>query len=269
MRTKLYEPAANRLLYLDREADETFWDDKWEKSAGATFANPPRHGATMRITRRYLPDGSRVLEGGCGLGDIVHALDRAGFRATGVDFAPKVVDAINRHWPHLNVLEGDVRALPCEDGAYDGYWSIGVIEHFPEGYDAIASEMQRVLRPGGILFLSFPSFNAFRQKRAAAGKYELLQSSANPVPDFYQFALDPSDVRQKFENLGFELVSFRGLSSLLGLAEDSAIAAAVQSVLNRCPDRAGSAVSLVLDSLIGKYAGHSCLLILRRTDLTK
>ena len=122
MRKKVFNPLSNRLLYLDREADEQFWDEKWEAAARVTFASPPRHGLTIRITRRYLPAGSRVLEGGCGLGDVVHALDKAGFAADGIDFAPKVVQAINAHWPHLNVTVGDVRHISCEDDFYNGYW---------------------------------------------------------------------------------------------------------------------------------------------------
>ena len=239
MRRKLYDPLGNRLLYLDREANEQFWDEKWETSAKATFASPPRHGLTTRITRRYLPPGSRVLEGGCGLGDVVNALHKAGYAVTGIDFAPKVVQAINAHWPHLNVTEGDVRHLPCEDGLYDGYWSIGVIEHFPDGYDAIAREMQRALRPGGYLFLSFPSFNPFRQSRAAAGKYPQLSVIPGAISDFYQYALNPSDVRANFERFGFELVEHRGTSSLLGLAEDLHLAAATQRFLDLFPSRVG------------------------------
>lgn len=266
MRKKLYDPTNHRLLYFDGEANEQFWDEKWEATAEATFANPPRHGATIRTTRRYLPSGARVLEGGCGLGDVVNALHHAGYAVDGVDFAPKVVQAINAHWPHLKVIEGDVRRLPCADGTYDGYWSFGVIEHFFDGYDAIAQEMHRVLRPGGYLFLSFPAFNTFRQSRAAAGKYSQLSQDPQPMADFYQFALDPAGVRSKFERLGFELVEHRGMCALLGLAEDWPLASATQRLLDRVSLRVGAGASLLLDQVIGRYAGHSCLLILRKAS---
>ncbi len=264
MRRKIYDPLTNRLLYLDREANEQFWDEKWEKLSKVTFASPPRHGFTIRITRRYLSPGSRVLEGGCGLGDVVNALHDAGYAVDGIDYAPKVVQAINAHWPHLNVTKGDVRHIPCEDGSYDGYWSFGVIEHFPDGYGAIAGEMQRSLRPGGYLFLSFPSFNRFRQSRAAAGKYSQLSASRDMAADFYQFALNPSDVLADFEHLGFELIEYRGTNSLLCLAEDYYLIAAVQRFLDLFPSRVGTGISMGMDLLIGRYAGHSSLLVLRK-----
>jgi ubiquinone/menaquinone biosynthesis C-methylase UbiE len=263
MRKRLYDPRTNRLLYFDRQANEEFWDDKWRAAAEVTFANPPRHRFTVNTMRRYLEPGSRVLEGGCGLGDIVHAFHAAGYRVTGLDFAPQVVQEIKTHWPHLDIVQGDVRQLPYEDGHYDGYWSIGVIEHFPDGYDAIAREMQRVLRVGGYLFLSFPCFNRFRRARASAGNYPKF-SPDMAMDDFFQYALDPSDVQATFESLGFRLVHRKGISALLALTEDSSLAAAMQRALDRFPPRIGTAVSMALDYFIGRYAGHSCLLILRK-----
>ena len=266
MRRKIYDPLNRRLFYLEHKASEEFWDKKWEKTAESTFASPPRHGLTIRITRRYLPSGSRVLEGGCGLGDFVYALHRAGYIVDGIDYAPGVVQAINAHWPMLRVTQGDVRNLPFGDGVYDGYWSIGVIEHFPEGYDTIALEMQRVLRPGGYLFLSFPSFNPFRQSLAAQGKYTLLSECSEIMSNFYQYALNPVDVKEHFERLGFEQVEDRGTSSLQGLAEDSRLADYIMRFFDRFPPRMGIGVSMMMDLVIGRYAGHSCLLILRKND---
>jgi 2-polyprenyl-3-methyl-5-hydroxy-6-metoxy-1,4-benzoquinol methylase len=264
MRKKIYDPKNDSLLYLDREANEQFWDKKWEASAHATFGSPPRHGSTVRITRRYLPVGSRLLEGGCGLGDVVNALHNAGYAVHGIDYAPKVVQAINKHWPHLNVTQGDVRHLPAENGFYDGYWSFGVIEHFAEGYDSIAREMQRVLRPGGYLFLSFPSFNPFRRSRAAAGKYPELGARLEATTDFFQYALDPSGVQKNFESLGFETLEHRGTSSLQGLAEDWPMVDAFQRFLGRFPARVGTGFSMAMDLVVGRYAGHSSLLVLRK-----
>ena len=94
-----------------------------------------------------------MLQGGCGLGDKVHSLDKVGFEAYGIDFAPNVVSMINENWPHLDVRQGDVRKLPFEDDFFDGYWSFGVIEHFFIGFDEILEEMARVIKPGGYLFL--------------------------------------------------------------------------------------------------------------------
>jgi 2-polyprenyl-3-methyl-5-hydroxy-6-metoxy-1,4-benzoquinol methylase len=264
MRKKLYNSETGRLLYTDRKANEQFWDEKWAASAESTFAAPPRHGLTVRRTKKYLPLDSRILEGGCGLGDIVHALDKAGFKAEGIDYAPKVVETINAHWPQLKVNLGDVRHLDCTDNYYDGYWSFGVIEHFTEGYDEIAVEMSRAIRPGGILFLSFPSLNRFRRSRAKAGAYERFSTEPSTIQNFYQFALDPNEVRNKFEALNFKLLKQHGTGSLQCLAEDSTFFSILQNTLNKLSPRLGTAASMVLDTIAGSYAGHSSLLILQK-----
>lgn len=204
------------------------------------------------------------MEGGCGLSQMVYSLVRAGYDVEGVDYAPNVVEAVNQHWPHLKVSQGDVRNIASADGFFDGYWSFGVIEHFPDGYEDIAREMGRILRPGGYLFISFPCFNGYRKRKARSGLYPILPIFDYKMADFYQFALDPVNVRAHFEALGFELVEQRGTNSLLGLAEDSKVASLVQSSLRRLHERLETVANSVLDLVIGDYAGHSALLIFRK-----
>ena len=117
-----------------------------------------------------------------------------------------------------------------------------------------------MIRSGGYLFLSYPSINRFRQARAAAGRYSLLAEGRHDMSHFYQYALDPQAVQAKFERL-----EHRGESSLKGLAEDSRLASHAQHFLQKLPSRFGAAISMAMDLAIGKYAGHSCLLVFRRT----
>jgi len=53
----------------------------------------------------------------------------------------------------------DVRKLNFPDHYFDGYWSLGVIEHFYKGYDEIIHKIYRVLHPGGFLFLTVPEMS--------------------------------------------------------------------------------------------------------------
>ena len=264
MREKLYDPARQCLVYIERAATEEFWDERWEALAQQTFSNPPHFRAFVKMTKKYLPLRARVLEGGCGLGVVVNALDAAGFNAWGVDFAPKVVEQIKQHWPHLKVSGGDVRDLKFEDEYFDGYWSLGVIEHFPAGYDAIAKEMHRVLKQGGHLFLTFPSFNGLRKALAAAGKYRKITEKPEKYPDFYQFALDPLLVAKKFASLGFSLMEIKGMASFGGLAEESILFTKLEKILHKIHPKFGFATSRMMDVSIGRYLGHSALLILRK-----
>jgi len=42
--------------------------------------------------------------------------------------------------------------LKFPNNFFDGYWTLGVIEHFWEGYNQIIEEAKRVIKPGDIYF---------------------------------------------------------------------------------------------------------------------
>ena len=48
----------------------------------------------------------------------------------GLDFAREWLTSIHRESPALPLCVGDVGALPFRDGAFDLYYSGGVVEHF-------------------------------------------------------------------------------------------------------------------------------------------
>ncbi|GAI52286.1 unnamed protein product, partial [marine sediment metagenome] len=104
-------------------------------------------------TKKYLSPGAKVLEGGCGRGNKVYALYQHGYDAYGVDYAEETVKKVNQYAPELKITVDDIRNLNFEDGFFDGYWSLGVIEHFYDGYDAMLREMHRVLSEGAIFSL--------------------------------------------------------------------------------------------------------------------
>ena len=151
MRQVVYAPATDRLVYLDEKATPEFWDERWRAEGRAGTSR--QSNEIVRVTRRYLPIGARVLEGGCGRADKVKALAEAGFEAIGLDFAEESVRTARLEYPGLDIRIGDVRSLPFPAENFDGYWSLGVIEHFWSGYDGILAEAHRVVRPGGRLFL--------------------------------------------------------------------------------------------------------------------
>ena len=108
--------------------------------------------------------------------------------------------------------------LDFDDQTFAGYWSLGVIEHFWDGYAEIADEAFRVLKPGGIMFLVFPYLNPVR---AWKGYLHILPRFQRKQPnDFYQFALNSKTVLKEFRELGFELVESRSVLARQGFAEE-------------------------------------------------
>src|SRR3989338_7898939 len=160
---KYFDAKSKRLVYISQSATPEFWDECWDDAEfKKTVMGVSSRSYVKQKTEKYLDKGCEILEGGCGRGQYVYALSSWGYDSYGLDFAPKTVKKISELFPEMKITLGDVRALPYEDSFFDGYWSFGVIEHFYEGFEKIASEMKRVVRPGGYVFVTFPAFSKLR-----------------------------------------------------------------------------------------------------------
>jgi SAM-dependent methyltransferase len=258
-----YDRAARRLIYLRHRADSDSWDRRWTSHPVPTaHEHSVGQHRCVSTTARYLRRGERVLEGGCGRGEKLTALAAAGFQTCGVDFAPETLRRSRRRDPRLPLVLGDVRTLPLLDSCLDGYWSVGVIEHDYDGYDAMASEMGRVLRQGGYLFLTFPAMSLSRRILARCGLYPRWHEQM-PRADFYQFVLSADAVRAHFTSLGFKLVDRVSLGGLRGLKE---MAPAFHRLLRRLyhhRHRSHQRIKAALDRMLAPWTGHSALLILQ------
>jgi SAM-dependent methyltransferase len=218
----------------------------------------------VAVTAKYLPRGSRVLEGGCGRANKVKAMADAGFNPIGIDFAEASVKQARLDYPGLDIRQGDVRSLDFPDRFFDGYWSIGVIEHFWTGYDPILAEAARVLRPDGLLFLSAPWLSPYRKYKVRTGGYPRVDCSGEP-DSFYQFALSREEVCAQLALHGFRPLRWYGRACEISMMEDMTTITRQASWLL---GSRGSFVKRVLRRAVvgtlNSYCGHSFLAIAKR-----
>jgi SAM-dependent methyltransferase len=266
-RSKWYDAQSDRLVFYGGEATPDYWDQLWDEAAGWNFEKKVRSHANRfyikNVARKYLPDrGDRVLEGGCGLGGYVYRLHHLGYRVTGLDFAPTVVQRLRKHFPELDIVEGDVRALDFEDESFGLYLSFGVIEHFAAGYEDILREAYRVLKPGGRLLITVPYLSPLRRFKARLGHYD----DRGAPESFFQYAYRPRALLRDLEGLGFRFLDLRSRSGFVGLQEEVQTLAPILDPLGRSSWMPSRVTRYALGKLIAPITGHTMQIVVEKAD---
>jgi ubiquinone/menaquinone biosynthesis C-methylase UbiE len=120
-------------------------------------SKPFAHELDFARLGALLPRTARVLDLGCGWGRSMHAMRAAGWTdVVGADFAEGMLIRGAEESPDLRLVRADGRRLPFRDASFDGAVVLAVLTAVPRDDDqrAIASELRRVLRPGGVVAIS-------------------------------------------------------------------------------------------------------------------
>jgi SAM-dependent methyltransferase len=189
------------LSYYSPTAHQDFWTEHW---GGHTVDELLAVAAVSPLTSLItaaLPREGLVLEAGCGLGQYVILLRQRGWRTAGVDGSLAAL-ATARRTAAVPLAASDLRALAIRSGAVAAYVSLGVVEHDPEGPDAILAEARRVLAPGGILVVSVPYLNGVR-RLAAPWIRRRARAVAAAGGVFYQYAFSQGELLAALARHGF------------------------------------------------------------------
>jgi len=99
--------------------------------------------------------GARVLDVGCGVGQVVAHLTRDGFEVHGVDVSEPNIAKAKAISTRCQLYDG--ARLPFPDGFFASVGALNVLEHVEEP-EAFIRELVRVTEPGGRIVLSSPNF---------------------------------------------------------------------------------------------------------------
>jgi SAM-dependent methyltransferase len=94
--------------------------------------------------------GTRLLDVGCGSGDLLAYAAARGLTVAGIDPAPGMVDYARARLPAADIRAGSAEHLPWPDGHFGLAVSINALQFADDTLEALA-EMVRVTTPGGHL----------------------------------------------------------------------------------------------------------------------
>ncbi|MCX6707671.1 MAG: class I SAM-dependent methyltransferase [Candidatus Woesearchaeota archaeon] len=141
---------------MDKETQNLL--DYWEGESEIAAKRPPySNHAVMDMFDKYIDlKGKKVLDVGCGYGNIFRLMKQRGAEPYGLDICPECIDNLKKLGFSGKV--GDCREIPYKSNTFDVVYSIGVVEHFDETDQSIAEHI-RVCKPGGKVIVMVPHLN--------------------------------------------------------------------------------------------------------------
>lgn len=123
----------------------------------AEYAERWNQKPALELFRKFearLAGRARVLDAGCGTGRDLALFAEAGHRAVGVDYSEGMLAEAAKLFDGP-LVHADLRALPFDDGSFDGIWALASLVHL-DREDAVVAlrELRRVCADDGVVFVS-------------------------------------------------------------------------------------------------------------------
>lgn len=154
--------------------------DVWHELWGG-LADPVRE---VLLARTGVGRGTRVLDVGCGSGELLARALASGAVVTGVDPSPSMLAIAARTAVGATVVGGTAEHLPVEDGAFDVVLAVNSLQ-FADDPVAALHEVVRVLAPGGAVGLATWAEGSHNDldpiRRAVAAAHEEEPEDGGPL----------------------------------------------------------------------------------------
>ncbi|NLU71847.1 class I SAM-dependent methyltransferase [Streptomyces sp. HNM0575] len=193
-----------------RPAVHRFWEGT---GATKTFTHPLDRG----LLEQYVPRDSRILDYGCGYGRLTAQLVELGYRDVhGADPSRALIERGRQEHPELPLAHIDGLPLPFEAGSFDAallFVILGVVTG-DEDQEVLLSELARLVRPSGVLYLSDVPLQSdehhVRRYEAASAADPNRPYGVFSTPDGGLFRHHrPEELRELLHAHGFEAVEER------------------------------------------------------------
>jgi ubiquinone/menaquinone biosynthesis C-methylase UbiE len=159
----------------------------WKRKYDFGAALSSRLVLFSELVRKSCSPGARILDFGCGTGDLAIHLNRYRFRVTGCEISEKMLAIAKKSDPLQEVnwvlLPPNWKCMPFQSGFFDAIISASVYEYLSDVRLAFR-ESARLLRPGGVLLLTVPNHRSVIRMIERAIRPAALWFTSTPLPRF-------------------------------------------------------------------------------------
>lgn len=156
--------------------DYDYQKDYWNKMADhKNFTTPFQ----FDIFLKYVHKNEAILDIGCGYGRTLNELSEKGFtKLHGIDFSKNMIERGKKQFPQLSLACTDSKTLPYEADTFDAVIILAVLTSIIRDDDQrqFISEIQRVLKPQGILYINDFLLNTDERN---VKRYEMYENKFN------------------------------------------------------------------------------------------
>lgn len=191
--------------------DSKGWD--WEKAYQSPWLVPCED--SYYLANKWSDLGFKnVLDLGAGLGRHSILFSKHGFNTSAIDLSVYAMNNL-KQWSekenlNIDIKVGDMVALPYADNSFDSVFACHVISHTDTaGTKKVISEIERVLKPGGEIYISMCSKEAWEFKEAGFPKIDentILNTLDGPDKDVPHFYVNLDDILNLFHNFNIEKI---------------------------------------------------------------
>lgn len=194
---------------------QTFWNEIGSKK---DFEDP----LSIDKFSSYINPESKIVEYGCGYGRLMALLEANGYQnVIGFDYAPKMLERGKKEYPHLDLrLVHKSAEVPLESGYADLVIMSTILCCVIDQKEQkkIVQEMKRILKPGGILYVSdfiissHPRYTQRYQKGFEEFKIKGVYTTDEGIVVKHYSTKEVTELLQDFNLLWLEQFDFKTMN---------------------------------------------------------
>ncbi len=213
--------------YFDDHAKE--WSNLYDEAQRINdVVLSDRKNYAINFVKEQLPQGSHVLDAGCGAGLAALELVQSGYNVHGVDISDKMIDLCLQNFRDQNIPEeqysftcGGMDQKDFAEGPFDGILALGFLQYQPDENVALR-QLWQLLKPSGTLVISGPVKTRLSEgfgvlSGAQRGVQKLLgknkQAPSESVQVLREISCHSYSVgrfKSLLKNNGFQIIKFKG-----------------------------------------------------------